>query len=126
METNENISKFRVDGVTCLNVLYGWNPGSYLIYSKVPPCNRFFIPDMLVTTRKTINIYRSALFLNPPKFILVNSKDSDYPPKLFNQDIFHWNNILKHCYVQYGNLANLYMIKDMDFHEKQCLISYGS
>ena len=127
MESKENISKFHLDGINCLNVLYGWNPGSYLIYSKVPSCNRYFIPDMMVTNTKTINIYRSALFLNPPKFVLLNPGESDYPPKLFNQNVLHWDNILKHCYVQSGNSEHLYIIKDINFHDKkECLIKNGS
>jgi hypothetical protein len=85
----------------CTVNVYGWDSGSFYLYSKSKPCTKYFLPNLVVSDQMAIE-YRKDIEQNPPRVINYGCLDyltcSDLDIIEFEIVVFPYAKVISSCY----------------------------
>ncbi len=122
----------------CILHVYGWGVSATYIYTKRPPCSKYFLPNSLHQVRRqsASSEYRKQIFANPPSVIIYTTQLTDFNMMRFEGETINLPNVLVNCYEpdpKYKNYLGffrppitVYWPKISDKEElKKCFVTHG-
>lgn len=100
IESAESIARFNVPRASCMQVVYGWDAGSFYHYSHNPPCSKFFLINLILKDPSSMKLYKSDMISTPPPLVVYQTKLADLNYSEFEAQELNWAQVLQHCYRQ--------------------------
>ena len=99
-ETPSSIQEYIVPGSGCMQVIFGWEAGSFYHYSNRKPCSKYFLANILQMSAKESENYVKEIISNPPEKVIYDTKGADLDVSQFELRVFPWTRILSSCYYK--------------------------
>jgi len=105
----------------CLQRAYGWAAGMSYRLNKLPPCSKYFLPNLIVDSPFHQLQFKLELLQQPPAVVLYSSgTGADLNVAQFEQRAAPWSAILRTCY-QSTTLATEFVTRKSDAVLRDCL-----
>lgn len=115
----ENAIMKKTNPSGCIVHVYGWGVGTTYFYSNRKPCSRFFLVNLLPDT--FYQEYKTTLINSPPSAIVYTLGGADIDNIRFENQVFNFKNVINNCYVNDGEVKDLYFPKVKGTELKSCL-----
>jgi hypothetical protein len=99
-EKPSSIQEYIVPGSGCMQVIFGWEAGSFYHYSNRKPCSKYFLANILQMSAKESENYIKETISNPPEKVIYDTKRADLDVSQFELRVFPWTRILSSCYYK--------------------------